>query len=99
MQKFGREPPVAASCPGALRSTPRTSLGYKGRVLSSASEDDEEPAPVPLVSSALSRRADLPAVIAKAAAILGVPLPASPPVEEEDPWDVGPYAKRMKARP
>lgn len=63
---------------------------------SSASEEDEEPAPAPPVSSPLSRSADFPVLIAHAASIMGVPMPVSPPVEQDDPWDVGPYAKRSR---
>ena len=95
-QPSSRDPPVEVILKNVLRTAPLSFPDVEGRALSSISEDDEEPAPGPTVTSALSRRADFPAIIKKAAEIMGVPLPASPPVEEEDPWEVGPHAKRMK---
>ena len=93
---LGQDPPVEEFLQSVLRSTPLSVSEGAGGVSSSASEEDGEAAPAPPASSHLSRSADFPILIAHAASIMGVPMPVSPPVEQDDPWDVGPYAKRSR---
>ena len=93
---LGRDPPVEEFLQGILGSTPFSFSEGAGGVSSSGSEEDEGPSPTPPVSSPLSKRADFPISIAHKASIMGVAMPVCPPVEEDDPWDVGPYAKRSR---